>query len=119
MKLSKRELAVISMAATLQEAGCKNLVAVLGVLRDKSVGPMLDALEPCFKTVYTVTPDCPRAMPAAELAQLAGEHFESAVACDNLEQALQAASAHGDFIVCGSLYLASQARPLLLKLANR
>ncbi len=108
-----------ALADTLQAAGCKELVAVMGVLADKSVGPMLESLEPCFKTVYTVTPNCPRAMSAAELARLAGEHFGSAVACDTLEQALQAASAHGDFAVCGSLYLASQARPMLQKLAER
>ena len=108
-----------ALAAAIEEAKCKNLVAVMGVLGDKSVGPMLDALEPCFKTVYTVTPDCPRAMQADELARLAAEHFDNAVACDTLEQALQAASAHGDFVVCGSLYLASQARPMLLKLAEK
>ena len=108
-----------ALAAAIEEAKCKNLVAVMGVLGDKSVGPMLDALEPCFKTVYTVTPDCPRAMQADELARLAAEHFDTSVACDTLEQALQAASAHGDFVVCGSLYLASQARPMLLKLAEK
>ena len=107
-----------ALADTLQEAGCKELVAVMGVLADKSVGPMLEALEPCFKTVYTVTPDCPRAMQAQELARLAAEHFDNTLACDTLEQAIQAASAHGDFVVCGSLYLASQARPLLQKLAE-
>lgn len=107
-----------ALADTLQNAKCKDMVAVMGVLADKSVGPMLEALEPCIKTVYTVTPDCPRAMQAEELAQLAKEHFENAVACDTVEQALQAASAHGDFMVCGSLYLASQVRPMLQKIAE-
>lgn len=107
-----------ALAATLKEAGCSPMTAVMGVMADKSVGPILEALEGSFKSVYTVAPNCPRAMSAKELARLASEHFESAVACDTLEQALQAASAHGDFAVCGSLYLASEARPHLIKMTS-
>lgn len=106
---------VNALANTLRDAGCHKLTAVLGVLADKSVETMLDVLGPCFGTVYTVTPQCPRALPAAELARMAKSHFDHVQACESLEEAIQAAAAHGDFIVCGSLYLASQARPLLLE----
>ena len=109
---------VKALAQTLNDAGCHKLTAVLGVLADKSVEIMLDVLGPCFGTVYTVTPDCPRAMQAAELAERAAAHFDRVQPCENLETAIQAAAAHGDFIVCGSLYLASQARPLLLELSK-
>ena len=110
---------VHALADTLRSAGCPPMTAVLGVLADKSVDTMLDVLGPCLDTVYTVTPECPRAMTAAELAQKGASHFRQVFACDTLEQAVQAAASHGDFIVCGSLYLASEARPLLLRLAGR
>ena len=57
-----------ALAATLKEAGYDgNLVAVLGLLKDKDHSKMLENLAPCFEKVFTVTPDSPRAMTAEEL----------------------------------------------------
>ncbi|MDD4851300.1 MAG: bifunctional folylpolyglutamate synthase/dihydrofolate synthase [Gemmiger sp.] len=116
---------VQALAATLAEAGyAGNLVGVLGMLADKNCEEMLSDLEPCFDKVYTVTPACPRALAGAELQKLARFHFE-AEAADTLAQALRAATAYADeknlagVVVCGSLYLAAEARPLLIKEAEK
>lgn len=108
-----------ALAATL---GAQKLpqkpAAVLGVLADKAAAEMLRALGDSFSTIYTVTPDCPRAMPAAALAELAARELPDVPAypCASLAQALDTAlGLPQGAVVCGSLYLAAQARPMLLK----
>lgn len=114
-----------ALTKTLADAGYEgNLVAVLGVLADKNYEEMLLALEPLFEKVYTVTPACPRAMSAAELQQQARFHFE-AEASPSVAAAIRNAVDYADehnlagAVICGSLYLAAEARPLLLKEAEK
>ena len=59
-----------ALAGVLRTHTKKKPAAVLGVL-DKAAAQILEALAPCFDTIYTVTPPCPRAMEAQELAELA------------------------------------------------
>lgn len=92
--------------------------AVLGVLADKAAGEMLRALGESFSTIYAVTPDCPRAMSADELARLASQELPEVPVypCADLGQALDTAlGLPQGAVVCGSLYLAAQARPMLLE----
>lgn len=85
---------------------------------------MLKALSPCFEKVYTVTPDCPRAMAAEELQKEARFHMDAEVG-GTVRQAIQKAIRYADdhnlpgVVVCGSLYLAAEARPILLKEAEK
>lgn len=107
-----------ALAGVLRTHTKKKPAAVLGVLADKAAAQILEALAPCFDTIYTVTPPCPRAMEAKELAELARTVAPKAkvTACADLDQALDQALAHANgAVVCGSLYLAAQARPELLK----
>lgn len=70
-----------ALAATLKEAGYDgNLVAVLGLLKDKDHSKMLENLAPCFEKVFTVTPDSPRAMTAEELEEEAKYHMDAEAA---------------------------------------
>lgn len=109
------------LAATLTRADFEeNLVGVLGVLADKDYKDMLSDLAPCFAKIYTVTPDCPRALSAEELQKEARFHTD-AEAADSVADAIRKAVDYADennlagVVVCGSLYLAAEARPLLLK----
>lgn len=109
------------LAATLTRADFEeNLVGVLGVLADKDYKDMLSDLAPCFAKVYTVTPNCPRALSAEELQKEARFHTD-AEAADSVADAIRKAVDYADennlagVVVCGSLYLAAEARPLLLK----
>lgn len=113
------------LAATLTRADFEeNLVGVLGVLADKDYKDMLSDLAPCFAKVYTVTPNCPRALSAEELQKEARFHTD-AEAADSVADAIRKAVDCADennlagVVVCGSLYLAAEARPLLLKEAEK
>ena len=113
------------LAATLTRADFEeNLVGVLGVLADKDYKDMLSDLGPCFAKVYTVTPNCPRALSAEELQKEARFHTD-AEAADSVADAIRKAVDYADennlagVVVCGSLYLAAEARPLLLKEAEK
>ena len=105
------------LAATLTRADFEeNLVGVLGVLADKDYKEMLSDLAPCFAKVYTVTPNCPRALSAEDLQKEARFHTD-AEAADSVADALRKAIDYADennlagVVVCGSLYLAAEARP--------
>ena len=108
-----------ALAATL---GAQKLpqkpAAVLGVLADKAAAEMLRALGDSFSTIYAVTPDCPRAMSTDELARLASQELPEVPVypCADLGQALDTAlGLPQGAVVCGSLYLAAQVRPMLLE----
>ena len=113
------------LAATLTRADFEeNLVGVLGVLADKDYKDMLSDLAPCFAKIYTVTPNCPRALSAEELQKEARFHTD-AEAADSVADAIRKAVDYADennlagVVVCGSLYLAAEARPYLLKEAEK
>lgn len=116
-----------ALAATLTEAGyAGRLVGVMGLLADKNAEEMLKTLGPCFARLYTVTPQSPRALPADALQKTARLYVEGTVtAADPLPAALRAAVRYADehnlpgVVVCGSLYLAAAARPLLLREAKK
>lgn len=113
------------LAKTLAKAKYEeNLVGVLGVLADKDYKKMLEQLAPAFAKIYTVTPNCPRALSAEALQREARFHLE-AEAADSVPHALRAAVDYAEdnnlagVVVCGSLYLAAEARPWLLKEAEK
>lgn len=113
------------LAETLAKAQYEeNLVGVLGMLADKDYKTMLETLAPCFAKVYTVTPDCPRALSAQELQREARFHMDAEAAA-SVPEALRAAVRYAEdnnlagVVVCGSLYLAAEARPWLLKEAEK
>ena len=79
------------LAATLTRADFEeNLVGVLGVLADKDYKDMLSDLAPCFAKIYTVTPNCPRALSAEELQKEARFHTD-AEAADSVADAIRKA----------------------------
>lgn len=108
-----------ALAETLEKAGFEkeSLVGVIGMMADKQVDAYLAPLAELFSKVYTVMPQTPRALTAEEMADKARFHME-AVPGDDLEQALRQALAEESqgVVVCGSLYLAAEARPILKKL---
>lgn len=114
-----------ALAELLKKAGYEeNLVGVMGVLADKNYEAMLTALAPCFGKLYTVTPACPRALSAGDLQYAAKFHLD-AEAMPGVPAALRAALRYADennlpgVVVCGSLYLAAEARPILLREAQK
>ena len=98
----------------------KTVAVVLGILAEKDSHRVLEILAPCFEAVFAVAPDSPRALPAEELARQAEEvGFSRVFAQENFWQALKNArdfcGPDGTVVVCGSFYLAGEARNVLLK----
>ena len=94
----------------------ENITAIIGVMRDKNYKEVLSKTLPFCKNVICVTPDVPRALPANELSVVAMPYCKNVVVADNLDDALNIAMQNDNSIfIFGSLYLASQIRPLLKK----
>lgn len=94
-------------------------VAIIGMLRDKDYEAAVRPLAGLFSRILTVAPDNPRALPAEELASVLRRMGGRASACTDVKTAVREAramaGADGAVVVCGSLYLAAQLRPLLLE----
>ena len=92
----------------------KNVTAIVGVMRDKNYNDVLAKTLPLCKSVICVTPNVPRALPAKELSAVARQYCENVFIAENLQDALNTAKQNSNPIfVFGSLYLASEMRPLL------
>ena len=67
-------------------------------------------------SIYAVQPPSPRALGAEELAAAAGRVCKDVSVRHDVRQAVQHAlqNSCGGVLICGSLYLAAQVRPMLL-----
>lgn len=101
-----------------------SLVGVVGVLAEKDALGILEALEPALDRIVVTQPTSPRAMPADDLAVLAGEVFSDDRVfvepdfADALDRALQLAEESGEYggagvLVTGSVVLVGEARKAL------
>lgn len=95
----------------------KKLIFLTGVLADKNWPAMMEELLPLAREFYTVTPDSPRAMPAAELAAWLERRGVRAVPCGSIREGLELALVFlpPEDVVCvtGSLYMIGEVRRLL------
>lgn len=95
----------------------KKLIFLTGVLADKDWSTMMGELLPLAKEFYTITPDSPRAMPAAELAAYLEGQGAKATPCGSVREGLELALVFlpPEDVVCvtGSLYMIGEARHLL------
>lgn len=92
----------------------RKMVFLLGLLADKDVTAMLDALTPLAERVFTLRPESPRAMEAEALAELLAERGVPARPCaaagEGVRLALDAAGQCGVVCALGSLYLSGDIR---------
>ena len=103
-----------ALAANLREyfPGQK-LCVLLGVLRDKDYRQMLRSVAPFASQVICVTPDSPRALPAAELAEEVRALGLEASVCDRIRDGVrQSLETLESVLAFGSLYLAGHVRTL-------
>ena len=94
----------------------KNITAVIGMMRDKDVEGYLRIIAPYCKRIITTAPKNERSMSAFELKSIANKFCNDVVATNTVEQAINTAYKYDDFsLVCGSFFLAREARNLLIK----
>ena len=95
----------------------KKITFIAGVMGDKDYPTMFRMVVPLAKRVYCVTPDNPRALPAADLAAFFNrEGVADTTVCESPRQAVQKALAEaekGDVICAfGSFYMAGDIRAM-------
>lgn len=98
-----------ALAAYLRETHASGLPIVFGVMADKAVDPMIEALAPLARPLIVTTAPGRRAMPASELACRATRLLaaDDVIAESDVARALEIAWRHGrEIAVAGSLYLA-------------
>jgi len=92
----------------------RRVYLIFGVMRDKAVDEVTGALFPHVSEVLFTEPRTPRAVSAAQLAQLAGHHAARFTvipdAAAALEAALEKAEPEDAIFITGSLYLVGQLR---------
>ena len=107
----------MTLAAHLHKIGWNGITAVVGVMRDKDVTGMLDALLPCCVSLICTTPPSPRALPAADLAAIAkgrAQHPVEILTIDSPEMAMRHACQPGARVVgAGSIFLIGPLRGIL------
>lgn len=99
-------------------------VLLLGMLKDKDADTSLEFIKDLFCDIYTVTINNPRTMTASELEVKCRGYFENVTSCKSAEEAFDKAFESAQqkdthLCVCGSLYLASQIRPYILKVLSQ
>ena len=105
-----------ALADVLRAGRVQGLTAVMGVLQGKGEAEMLRALSPHLARVYAVQPPAPRALPAGQLAAAARQVCGQVSVWQDVPLAVQDAlrTCQGGVLICGSLYLAAQVRPMFL-----
>lgn len=97
----------------------RRLAVVMGMLRDKQYNECIAVMARLSGRFCAVQPDNPRALDAAEVAEVAKAHGGAARAYDNADDAVRAAlefcGEEGAVVICGSLYMADQMRKVVLQ----
>ena len=107
---------VTALKNVLEANGVKNLTAVWASLSDKQPEKLIETAAPYIKKLYTVDIFGSRAIPKAELAEMAKKYVSDSTAAQSLETAIETALENGDdLLVFGSLYLASDARKIIIE----
>ncbi len=109
-----------ALASYLSDAGWRDATLVLGVMRDKDVRGMLEALLPqshAWGLVVCTTPPGARALPAAALAALASDVADGRVLIETVSDpvgALERARRRGrPAVAAGSIFLIGPLRDIL------
>ncbi len=86
----------------------KNLTVIFGVLKDKNYPFAIREVASAANKIICITPDSPRAMSAAETAQIAELFCSDCYACDDIRDAVQRALSglgEGTLLICGSFFI--------------
>lgn len=106
-----------ALRGALEQFVPQRKVAIMGIMADKDSRKFLEAVGPLFDKLITITPNWGRALPAEELAEVAGEFCPQVQPTETCGEAIAAAmkdmGKDDALIVCGSFYLASEIREQL------
>ena len=92
----------------------------MGMLKDKDISHSIDFIKGKFQTVITLTVDNPRTLTGEELAHICRDKFPNVITADSPKNAVDIAldlakKEDCTVMICGSLYLAGEIRPIILE----
>ncbi|MBR3988250.1 MAG: bifunctional folylpolyglutamate synthase/dihydrofolate synthase [Clostridia bacterium] len=98
----------------------KKRILLMGMLSDKDSLTSSQYVEGLFDSAFTVPVSNPRTRSAEDMAQILKNHIEDVTVCktpfEGFDKALKKAKEENStLIICGSLYLAGELRPYILK----
>lgn len=97
----------------------KKLIGIIGMLKDKDVENSLKNLAPLFSEIVITSPRTDRSLPEQDLKKVADKYCDDVKIINDKKEAvdysLNKLSNEKVLIVCGSLYLASEIRPILIQ----
>ena len=104
-----------ALANLLEFTNTKELTAVVGMVKDKDNKIVLRTISPYVKNIIFTEPPIYKALPAQQLAGIAGNLFENVRIEVDAHKAIEKTIANSQrILVTGSLYLAAEARATLL-----
>lgn len=107
---------VTALAKVLKENNIKNLTAIWASLSDKHPKQLIEIMSPFISKLYTADIFGSRAISKSDLADMAKEYISNSQPADSLESAIKTTIDNKEnLIVFGSLYLASDARRIILQ----
>lgn len=115
--------AAAALAAGVEKFLPKKRTLLCGMMADKDCAAVMSILAPLFEHIITVPIQSPRAIAPRELAALAEPYCDDVSFAKNapeaLENALSALQPNEALVVAGSLYLASELRPQLMRFKGK
>ncbi len=102
-------------------AKSKKITCIMGMLKDKDSQTSLTYLKDICNTVLTLTINNERTLTSEQLKSYASNYFEKVISFDDNKSCIEYAinlKNNDAIVICGSLYLASELRPLLLEYLN-
>ena len=108
---------VVAQAIVQWEPDREHRALLLGILRDKDVAGIVDALAPHFDRIGGAASSSPRALGSDDLALYVEKHVERCIRYDSVEEGVRdlvrRADPHDTILVTGSLTVVAEARRAL------
>ena len=105
-----------ALADLLKKTDINDAVAIVGFMADKDVADAVNLLKGHFKKMVAVeVKSNPRSMKAEDLREICRQICDDVLVADNYEEAIRLLLGEEKTVVFGSLYLAGDIRPLLIK----
>ena len=108
-----------ALAENVKEFLPEKRTLLCGMMADKDCETVMAELAPCFERIITVPVQNPRMVLPEKLAEIAAKYCKNVKAEQNAKEALESVleklESEEALVVAGSLYLASELRPMLMR----
>lgn len=116
---SHNEDGAIALKKTLATFPKTSIKMIMGVLEDKNIYKILENTATLSNIFIAVSPNHPRALSSKKLAEVSKQYCNNVKQASSLEEAVNSAFLNlkesDILVICGSLYLSHDIRPILIR----